>query len=115
MLIWVFLVGELDARTESETQPALTHATDKSVRVEIGLARSALPPSLHPPHSSVVLHVDRRGVVYVFMGPACRQDPGAWLVRGVQLFVGRGAGMVGPGARPHRPDPSGGRYPVSNY
>ena len=73
MLIGVFLVGELDARTESETQPALTHATDKSVRVEIGLARSALPPSLQPPHSSVVLHVDRRGVVYVFMG---RVPPG---------------------------------------
>lgn len=72
MLIWVFLVGELDARTESETQPALTHATDKSVRVEIGLARSALPPSLQTPHSSVVLHVDRRGVVYVFTWGASR-------------------------------------------
>lgn len=65
MLIWVFPVGEPDARTETETQPALTHATGKSVRVEIGLARSALPPSLQPPHSSVALCTSW-GRVYVF-------------------------------------------------
>ena len=59
MLIGVFLVGELDARTESETQPALTHATDTSVRVEIGLARSALPPLQTPTLLWVLLVVSQ--------------------------------------------------------
>ena len=77
MLIGVFLVGELDARTESETQPALTHATDKSVRVEIGLARSALPPSLQPPTLLWLCTTARHGVG----------------VR-VQLFTGRVASYV---------------------
>jgi hypothetical protein len=53
-------------RTETETQPALTHATNKSVRVEIGLARSALPPSLQPPTLLWLWPLHVMGSVYVF-------------------------------------------------
>ena len=94
-------------RTETETQPALTHATDKSVRVEIGLARSALPPSLQPPTLLWLCTSWGRCTCSAVHG-SCRHSCG------VQQ-LGRGAGRLGPGARPHRPDPSGACYPVSNY
>ena len=47
-------------RDEIETrEPALTHATDTSVRVEIGLARSALPPLQTPTLLWVLLVVSQ--------------------------------------------------------